>query len=203
VAGLTTPSHAVVGGTAASLGHHPVDVLLGVLDITGLAVDAVLGVDLQLHVAALLVGHVLVDAGGAEALLGSLVKRQVVVHRNAVVLEGQMGGLVALVVRTSESHRREQIEGDLAIGLGVNNGLAGAGRLQGFVILGAVLQGPGLPTAHENGEAAEHKATVQTQGIVERGMDISDAVQVLPHKGVLNSVREKLSCFIMYLWLVS
>lgn len=138
MAAIVILSHAVVGGTATSLGHHPVDVLLGVLDITGLAVDAVLSVNLQLHVAALLVGHVLVNASGAESLLGSLVQRQIMVHGDAVVLEGQMGGLVALVVCARQCYRRQQIEGDLAIGLGVNNGRAGASWLQGLVILGTV-----------------------------------------------------------------
>lgn len=193
--------HAIVGWAAASLGHHPVDVLLGILDITGLAMDAVLGIDLQLQVAALLVGHILVDAGGTEALLGSLVQRQIVVHGYAVVLQRQMGGLVALVIRTCERHRREQVEGDLAIGLGVHNGWAGAGLLQGLVILGTVLQGPGLATAHEDGEAAEDQAAVQAQGIVERGVDVAHAVQVLPHKGVFDSVIYKVGysiCFHIY-----
>ena len=43
-------SHAVVGGAAAALRTHPVDVLADVLDVAGLAVDAVGGVDDQLHV---------------------------------------------------------------------------------------------------------------------------------------------------------
>lgn len=44
---VTTVSHAIVFRATAALGRHPVDVLRGVLDVTGLAVNAVLGVDLQ------------------------------------------------------------------------------------------------------------------------------------------------------------
>ena len=41
--------HAVIGGAAAPLGTHPVDVLTVVLDVTGLAVDAVGSIDNQAH----------------------------------------------------------------------------------------------------------------------------------------------------------
>ncbi len=41
------PSHDGIRGAAAALGHRPPDVLRGVLDVAGLAVQAVLGVDLQ------------------------------------------------------------------------------------------------------------------------------------------------------------
>lgn len=39
-------SHAVVCWSPTALGHNPVDVLTGVFDIAGFAVDAVLRVDL-------------------------------------------------------------------------------------------------------------------------------------------------------------
>ena len=57
---LRPSSHARIVRAAAALGHHPVDVLVGVLDIAGLAVDAVLRVDHVARLAALL--HPLVDA---------------------------------------------------------------------------------------------------------------------------------------------
>ena len=40
-------SHVRVVGPAAALGRHPVDILPGILDVAGLAVDAILRVDLQ------------------------------------------------------------------------------------------------------------------------------------------------------------
>src|SRR3990172_10443869 len=43
----TTCSHVRIVGTSAALGRHPDDVLRRVLDVAGLAVHAVGGVDLQ------------------------------------------------------------------------------------------------------------------------------------------------------------
>src|SRR5258706_5000738 len=43
----TVPLHVRVIRAAAALGHDPDDVLLRILDVAGLAVHAVLGVDLQ------------------------------------------------------------------------------------------------------------------------------------------------------------
>ena len=67
-AGSHTPTADIVG-PAAALGRDPVDVLGRVLDVAGLAVHAVLRVDLQ-RGAAVRAGHVLVDPGRAVALLG-------------------------------------------------------------------------------------------------------------------------------------
>ena len=58
-------SHAIIGGAAASLWTHPVDVLTDILDVAGLAVDAVGGVNDQLHHAGV-IWLILVHAGGAE-----------------------------------------------------------------------------------------------------------------------------------------
>ena len=52
---------------------------------------------LQALLAAVLL-DVLVDPGGAEALLGAVEERQIARDRDAVVLEGEMRRLVALVV---------------------------------------------------------------------------------------------------------
>ena len=56
--------------------------------------DAVLRVDLQPALAALVVLEVLVDARRAEALLGAVVDGQVARDRDAVVLEGEVRRLV-------------------------------------------------------------------------------------------------------------
>jgi hypothetical protein len=57
-------------GPAAALGRDPDDVLRRILDVAGLAVDAVLRVDLQ-TLAAIGIGDELVDAGRAVAALGT------------------------------------------------------------------------------------------------------------------------------------
>lgn len=67
---------------------------------------------------------------GAEALLGPVVYGQVPGHRDAVVLQGQVGRLVSLMVGPAQSHGREQVEAYLAVGLGVFDWRAVFGRLQ-------------------------------------------------------------------------
>ena len=80
-------SHAIIGGTAASLWTHPVDVLTDVLDVAGLAVDAVGGVDEQLH-------HV----GRTEPSLGSIEVGIVEIFRNIVIHQGEVSGLISFVI---------------------------------------------------------------------------------------------------------
>ena len=58
-------SHPVVSRAAATLGTDPVDVLSAVLDVAGLAVDAVGGVDDELHVSCI-IWLVLVHPGRTE-----------------------------------------------------------------------------------------------------------------------------------------
>ena len=58
-------SHPVVGRAAATLRTDPVDVLTVVLDVAGLAVDAVGGVDDELHVSCI-IWLVLVHPGRTE-----------------------------------------------------------------------------------------------------------------------------------------
>src|SRR5438094_801391 len=93
-------SHPRIVRTATALGHHPIDVLVRVLDIAGLAVHAVLSVDDEARLSALL--DPLVDAGRAVAarrprvdiVLGELL------HGHVGDLE--MNGLVLLVVCSRE-----------------------------------------------------------------------------------------------------
>ena len=105
--------HSVVSWAAASLRTHPVDVLTVVLDVAGLAVDAVGGVDDELHISGV-IGLVLVHSGGTEpghtdgqsesqclpsppslrpGKLGP-----VDILGNIVVVQSQVGGLVGLVI---------------------------------------------------------------------------------------------------------
>ena len=71
---------------AAAFRRHPVDVLGGILDIAGFAVDAVLGVDLQARLAAICLAHDFVDAGRTVALLGRVIEGQVDLDRDLGVL---------------------------------------------------------------------------------------------------------------------
>src|SRR4051812_26747006 len=96
-AGPGAGSHARVVRAAAAFGGDPDDVLRRILDVAGLAVHAVLRVDLQ-PVSTVLVLHELVDAGRAVAALGAGVLGQVDVHRDRRVLQGQVDGLILGVV---------------------------------------------------------------------------------------------------------
>ena len=61
-------SHSIVCWTTTALWTHPVDVLAVVLDVAGLAVDAVGGVDDQLHVPRV-VRLILVHSSWAEPVI--------------------------------------------------------------------------------------------------------------------------------------
>lgn len=65
-----------------------------------------------------------------EALLRPIIYVQVSGDGDAVILQGQVGGLVALVVGAAQGHRRKQVKAYLAVGLGVFNWRAIFGRLQ-------------------------------------------------------------------------
>src|SRR3954468_20430543 len=75
---------------ATTLGHDPVDVLGRILDVAGLAVDAVLRVNLKPGVGAGVVADDLVDASWAVALLGRVVFRKVDPDRDRGILQGQV-----------------------------------------------------------------------------------------------------------------
>lgn len=72
--------------------------------------------------------------GRTEALLRSIKDRQVVVFWLAVIPKSQVGRLVVVVVGASQSHRGEQIETDLAIRLGVVDGLTLSSGLKLVVV---------------------------------------------------------------------
>src|SRR5438270_3124029 len=88
--------HVRVIGASAAFGDDPVDVLGRVLDVAGLAVDAILGVDLEPGASAFL--DELVDSGRAVALLGAGIIRKVDAGGDARVLQRQVDRLVLLVI---------------------------------------------------------------------------------------------------------
>ena len=89
------------------------DVLPGVLDIAGLAVDAVRGVDLQAHgIALVLGGYELVNTCGAIQGLRAVVKLKVHVHRNRRVPQRQMDRLILFMIGVGKVNRGQPVEGD-------------------------------------------------------------------------------------------
>src|SRR5271170_1317558 len=85
-----TGSHIRIIRPAAAFGRYPVDVLVGVLDVAGFAVDAVLRVDDVARLAALL--DPFVDAGRAIA-------------RRRSGIDVVLGGFLQIAVTHQEMHR--------------------------------------------------------------------------------------------------
>mmetsp|Transcript_34241 Transcript_34241/g.109978 ORF Transcript_34241/g.109978 Transcript_34241/m.109978 type:complete len:232 (-) Transcript_34241:1251-1946(-) len=152
---LAPRSHACVRRPASPLGHDPVDVLRGALDVARLAVDAVLRVDLQPPLSLLL--QVLVHTRRAEALLRPVEDGEVPRDRHRVILERQVGRLVALVVRAGERYRREKVEGNLAVRLWVLDGRELGGGPEPRMVGSAVRESEPLSASRD----VVHDARVQ------------------------------------------
>src|SRR5690606_34686656 len=134
--------HPVVDRALTALRSDPHDVLCGVLDVAGLAVNAVLRIDLQAILAVVVLDE-LVHHGGAIARLRAAVFGQVDRDRYRYVLDRTVNRLIFLVVRVRDEHRAQAIEGDLAIGLGVLDARTLRGRLQTGVVGHLAVNGPG------------------------------------------------------------
>src|SRR5262245_4835221 len=85
-------SHVRIVWPAAPFGGDPVDVLRRILDVAGLAVDAVLGVDHEPR-GAFVDADVLVDTGRAVARLRAMVERPVDRLGDRRILEPQVARL--------------------------------------------------------------------------------------------------------------
>ena len=98
--------HPRVVRPAAALRRHPIDILGRVLDIAGLAVQAVLRVDLEARRAPLL-DH-LVDRGRAITLRGLGIGWQIIAERNVRVRKLEVDRLILLVVGAREEDARTE-----------------------------------------------------------------------------------------------
>src|SRR3954447_25195703 len=97
-AGPASHLHVRIIGPSAAFGGDPVDVLGRVLDVAGLAVDAVLGVDLQPRLAIRSLDK-FVNSRRAIPLFGPGIDGQIDRGGYVRILERQVNGLVLLVVR--------------------------------------------------------------------------------------------------------
>ncbi len=93
----------IVRATGA-LRHYPVDILRRVLDVAGLAMHAVLRVDLQLRITSLLADD-LVHPGRAISRLRAAVFVPVDGNRLGRIQQRQMRRLVFLVIGIRDKHR--------------------------------------------------------------------------------------------------
>src|SRR5918993_5717023 len=94
-----TALHAFVLWTAAALGRHPVDHLIGIHDVAGLTVHAVRSVDLQLLLAFSGVDH-LVNVCRTEAQARVAVLLTAPRRTDVRVVDDEMGGLILGVAST-------------------------------------------------------------------------------------------------------
>ena len=117
--------HAFVVRSSATLGRNPVDNLVGIGDVTGLAVHAVGGVDFQTSHAFFL-DH-LVDRRRAEILAGISVLGDASAHADVGIEHVQMARLIFLMARTGIVDVGEAIESELAVALKARRGGSGRG----------------------------------------------------------------------------
>src|SRR6266404_30870 len=90
--------HSFVSRPTAALGHNPVDDLIRIRDVAGLAVHAVGEVNLQLHCTACFFGH-LVHRGRAKILARITVFFDAPCYANVCVQDMQMARLIFVVAR--------------------------------------------------------------------------------------------------------
>ena len=137
---------------------------------------AVLCVDLQ-SIRVVLVLHVLVNASRAVTRFGAGEPGQVDLHRNAVVLERQVRGLLLFVVGVADEHAGQPVEGQLAVGLGINDGLALRSRLEVDMVRLVAAQGPGnIAAQRELLHAVHHRG--YRQPFLEPGLEVARFVQL-------------------------
>src|SRR5688500_2539384 len=168
--------HVRVVRPAAALGGDPDDVLPRILDVAGLAVHAVLRVDLQPGRAVHL--DELVDLGRAVALLGAGILGEIHLDRNGGVLQRQVNRLVLVVVGVRDEHRRQPVEGQSAVRLGVLDGPRRAFRHQCLVVRMRVMQRPRRPAAKQHLVDADHERAGE-QALRHPRLEVARAVQLL------------------------
>jgi uracil-DNA glycosylase len=158
-------SHIRIVRPAAALGRDPFNVLGHVLDVAGLAVDAVLGVDLQARIA-FLDADVLIHPRRAVPLLWPCIERQVDPRRHRRVLQHEVARLVFLVVGVRERDAGQAIEGDHAIGLGIGDRLVQVGalrRLAVAVVLHRLPDAEAADSAQPHVRACQHRAQLAAE----------------------------------------
>src|SRR3954447_15453452 len=139
-AGPASHLHVRIIGASAAFGSDPVDILGRVLDVASLAVNAVLGVDLKPWFATLVI-HEFINACRAITLLWTSVDGKIDRRGYVGVLERQMNRLVFFVIGVRHEHRRQPVEGQLAVWLGIIDRLGFRLGLEHFMV-GLVLERP-------------------------------------------------------------
>src|SRR5471030_1725968 len=106
--------HIWIVWSTPALWRHPDDILRRVLDVAGLAVHAVLRVDLQ-AVAGVVVFHEFVYARRTVTIFRPGIGGEIDLYRYARVLQREMDRLVFFVIGVGNEYRRQPVETDLAV----------------------------------------------------------------------------------------
>ena len=112
-------SHIDVDKTPATFWNDPVDILRGILDIAGLAMNAVLSVDLQSRVRPIDITHDLIHARRTIIVFRRTEAYEIDGRPDRPVAHHKMARLIFFVVRIGDKYRREFVDCNLAVGLGI------------------------------------------------------------------------------------
>src|SRR5690606_16125178 len=167
-------SKVLVVRAGAALRRHPVDDLVGILDVAGLAVHAVGGIDLQ--ALAGLVLDDLVDAGRAEARAGIAVFLGTAADADIGVGHPQVDRLVLVVlgggeVDAGQAVARRQRALDVAAARRL-----GLGQLLQRVPIRLATPGPGREAG--GGGFPGRVDQAEPQALLEAGLDVADLLQL-------------------------
>src|SRR5690554_467071 len=113
--------HVRIVGATAAFRRYPGDVLGRVLDVAGLAVNAVLGVDLEPLAATVVLLNHLIHTSRAVTLGRLVVPGQVFLDRNLRIGQLQVNRLIFLMVGVRNEHRGQAVKGQFIIRLGISD----------------------------------------------------------------------------------
>ncbi len=153
--------------------------------------NAVGCVDLQIRLA--LAFHYLEHPGRAVALGGLGPGGQVDRYRDTRVLQLEVAGLILIVTGVGEINRRELVKAELAIGLGIIDGIAAAGHAQLAVVRLPVQQGKGgAPLGEQRPRQTllqpVEDATKQGTPAMQGGAEVAGGLQLLPQPALLQRI---------------
>ena len=108
--------HAFVIRTAPAFRHDPVNDLVGIGDVAGLAMNAIGGVNFQFELAVGILGH-FVDRRGAKILARIAVLYDALCGSNIQIAHDQVAGLIFLVAGAGMIDIGEPVKSEFAITL--------------------------------------------------------------------------------------
>ena len=126
-----------------------------------------------------------IHARRAVTLRRFIVNRQVALQRDGRVQQGEVTGLVFLVVGVGQEYRGQPVEADLVVGLGVFDLLALGRGLHGRVVGLAVIQGEGQAATENVLVYPDHGGAQQDAELVHEAGEVAGGVQLLVEPGGL------------------